>query len=170
MNFASLFTSLRGRINRAKWWAGQGMLLVVFSAIAWIGDQTPFGQTISALAWILLYVPAYPLAAKRFQDRDKRGDIALYGYVPAILAAGLLSFGPVVEEARIVKLPLGELEMSMDWNTNPLGDICFLVLLAVSIWFLIALGMRKGTKGPNRFGPDPLGRSDAEMDAAARSS
>jgi uncharacterized membrane protein YhaH (DUF805 family) len=167
MNFTHLFTSLRGRINRAKWWAGQGMLLLVFSAIAWIGDQTPFGQTISALAWILLYVPAYPLAAKRFQDRGKRGDIALYGYVPAILAAGLLSFGPVVEEARIVKLPLGELDVSLNWNTNPLGDVCFLILIVVTIWFLIELGMRKGTPGPNRFGPDPLGQSDAKMAGAA---
>jgi uncharacterized membrane protein YhaH (DUF805 family) len=170
MNFASLFPSLRGRINRAKWWAGQGVLLVVFSAIAWIGDQTPFSSTISALAWVLLYVPAYPLTAKRFQDRGRRGDIALYGYVPAILAAGLLSFGPVVEEERIVKLPLGELDVSVNWNTNPLGDVCFLVLIAVSIWLLIALGMRKGTRGPNRFGPDPLSPSDAQMDAAASSS
>jgi uncharacterized membrane protein YhaH (DUF805 family) len=169
MDFTHLFTSLKGRINRAKWWAGQGMLLLVFSAIAWIGDQTSFAQTISALGWILLYLPAYPLAAKRFQDRGKRGDIALYGYVPAIIAAGLLSFGPVVEEARIVQLPLGELEMSLNWNTNPLGDVCFLVLIAVETWFLIALGMRKGTPGPNRFGPDPLGRSDAKMDEAARS-
>ena len=63
MGFAYLFTSLRGRINRAKWWLGQAVLLIVFSAIAWIGEQTPFSSTISALAWVLLYVPAYPLAA-----------------------------------------------------------------------------------------------------------
>jgi uncharacterized membrane protein YhaH (DUF805 family) len=169
MNFTHLFTSLRGRINRAKWWVGQGMLFLVFSAIAWIGEQTPFASAISALAWILLYLPAYPLAAKRFQDRGKRGDIALYGYVPSIVAAGLLSFGPVVGEARIVTLPLGELDVSLNWNTNALGDVCFLVLIVVTIWFLIALGMCKGTEGPNRFGPDPLGRSDAKMDAASQS-
>jgi len=163
MRLAYLFTSLRGRINRAKWWAGQAVLLVVFSAIAWIGEQTPFSSTISALAWILLYVPAYPLAAKRFQDRDKRGNIALYGYIPSIVAAGLLSFGPVVQEARMVTLPLGELDVSLNWNTNPLGDVCFLVLIVVEIWFLIALGMRKGTEGRNRFDPGPSRRSDAKM-------
>jgi uncharacterized membrane protein YhaH (DUF805 family) len=167
MRFADLFTSLRGRITRAKWWVGQAVLLVVFSAIAWIGEQTPFASAIAAFAWILLYVPAYALAAKRFQDRDKRGDIALYGYVPSIVAAGLLSFGPVVEEDRIVTLPLGELDVSLNWNTNPLGDVCFLVLIVVTIWFLIALGMRKGTEGGNRFGPDPSRQSDAKMSDGA---
>ena len=71
MDFTYLFTSLQGRINRAKWWAGEAILFLVFSVTALIGNQTMVGQAISALIWIILYLPAYPLAAKRFQDRDK---------------------------------------------------------------------------------------------------
>jgi len=83
MDFTYLFTSLQGRVNRAKWWAGEAVLFLVFSASALIGNQTTVGPAISALIWIILYLPAYPLAAKRFQDRDKPGETALYGYVPS---------------------------------------------------------------------------------------
>jgi uncharacterized membrane protein YhaH (DUF805 family) len=95
MDFTYLFTSLQGRVNRAKWWAGEAVLFLVFSATAFLGNQTTMGPVISALIWIVLYLPAYPLAAKRFQDRNRPGETALYGYVPSIIAAGLLSFGPV---------------------------------------------------------------------------
>jgi uncharacterized membrane protein YhaH (DUF805 family) len=91
MDFTYLFTSLQGRVNRAKWWAGEAVLFLVFSASALIGKQTTLSPAISALIWIILYLLAYPLAAKRFQDRDKPGETALYGYVPSIIAAGLLS-------------------------------------------------------------------------------
>jgi uncharacterized membrane protein YhaH (DUF805 family) len=44
-----------------------------------------------------------------------------------------------------------------------LGVMCFLVLIGVTAWFLIELGMLKGTPGPNRFGPNPLSRIDVKM-------
>ena len=103
-------------------------------------------------------LPAYPLAAKRLQDRDKRGETARYGYVPSIIAAGLLSFGPVEANPRTLELPIGDVDVSLNWNTNTLGVICFLILIGVTAWFLIELGMLKGTPGPNRFGPEPLRR------------
>jgi hypothetical protein len=49
---------LQGRINRVKWWAGEGILFLIFFVTAWIGNQTIVGQTISALIWIILYLPA----------------------------------------------------------------------------------------------------------------
>jgi len=112
-----------------------------------------------------LYLPAYPLAAKRFQDRDKLGETALYGYIPSIIAVGLLSFGPVEGNPETLKLPVSGVDVSLNWNTNTLGLICFFILIGITVWFLIELGMLKGTPGPNRFGPDPLGvtRTDAMM-------
>ena len=159
MDFTHLFTSLEGRINRAKWWAGEFILFVVFSILALIGDQTTNGQTISELIWIILYLPAYPLAAKRFQDRNKPGRTALYGYIPSVIAAGLLSFGPVRDIPQTVELAIGDLVVSFNWNTNILGSICFIILISIVVWFMIELGMRKGTLGPNRFGPNPLGHT-----------
>jgi uncharacterized membrane protein YhaH (DUF805 family) len=170
MDFTYLFTSLQGRVSRAKWWVGEAVLFVVFSALALIGNQTPIGPAISALVWIILYLPAYSLAAKRFQDRDKPGEMALYGYVPSIIATGLLSFGPVESDPRTLELPIGDVDVSVNWNTNTLGVICFLILTGVTAWFLIELGMLKGTPGPNRFGPDPLHRTDVKMQPMSHAS
>ena len=163
MDFTYLFTSLQGRINRAKWWAGEAILFLAFSVIALLGNQTMVGQAISALIWIILYLPAYPLAAKRFQDRDKPGETALYVYIPSIIAVGLLSFGPVQGTPQTLELPIGDADVSLNWNTNTLGLICFVILIVVTIWFLIELGMLRGTPGQNRFGPDPLRRVDATL-------
>jgi uncharacterized membrane protein YhaH (DUF805 family) len=161
MDFTYLFTSWQGRINRAKWWAGEVILFLIFSITAWIGNQTMIGEII----WIILYLPAYPLAAKRFQDRDKLGETALYGYIPSIIAVGLLSFGPVEGNPQTLELPVSGVDVSLNWNTNTLGLICFFILIGITVWFLIELGMLKGTPGPNRFGPDPLGvtRTDTMM-------
>ena len=60
MDFIYLFTSLQGHVNRAKWRAGEAVLFLVFSATAFIGNQTTIGPAISALIWIVLYLPAYP--------------------------------------------------------------------------------------------------------------
>jgi len=38
MDFTYLFTSLKGRIDRAKWWAGEFVLFVIFFAAALIGN------------------------------------------------------------------------------------------------------------------------------------
>jgi hypothetical protein len=70
----------------------------------------------------------------------------------------LLSFGPVEANPRALELPIGDV-----WNTNTLGLICIFILIGVTVWFLIELGMLKGTSGPNRFGANPLSGTGAKM-------
>jgi hypothetical protein len=79
-----------------------------------------------------------------------------------------LSFGPVETNPRTLELPIDDVDVSLNWNTNTLGLICFFTLIGVTIWFLIELGMLKGTPGPNRFGPDPLRRADAKLQPMGR--
>ena len=79
------------------------------------------------------------------------------------MAVGLLSFGPVQGNPQTLELPISDVDVSLNWNTNTLGLICFVILIVVTIWLLIELGMLKGTPGPNRFGPDPLSRIDVKM-------
>ena len=38
---------------------------------------------------------------------------------------------------------------------SAIGWVCTLVNLGVILWFVIELGILKGTPGPNRFGGDP---------------
>ena len=51
MDFTYLFTSLQGRVSRAKWWAGEASFSLSFPRDR---NQTPIGPAISALAWIML--------------------------------------------------------------------------------------------------------------------
>ena len=95
-----------------------------------------------ALITIALFYPVYAIAAKRFQDRDKPGMTALYGLVPVLIANLLQLFGLTGTPEQ----------------PNTLGWIASLVMLAVGLWFLIELGILKGTTGPNRYGSDPLVR------------
>jgi len=144
LDFKNLFMSFDGRINRAKFWAGAVILLVAWLVVGLIVNSifggTLFGGILLIIALAVLFYGLYAVAAKRFQDRDKPGNTALYGLVPAFIANLLAIFG-------LVGTPEG---------LNALGWICALVIWGVAIWFLIELGILKGTPGPNRFGGDPL--------------
>jgi uncharacterized membrane protein YhaH (DUF805 family) len=144
MDFQYLFTSFDGRINRAKYWVGAVILLVAWLIFGLIVNSifggTLFGSLLMILALLVLFYAFYAVAAKRFQDRDKPGITAVYGLVPALIANLLTVLG-------LAGTPQG---------LNALGWICALVVWGVGLWFLIELGILKGTPGPNRFGGDPL--------------
>ena len=144
LDFQYLFTSFDGRINRAKYWAGTiilAIISIVFGAIigAIFGAST-FGAILVTLVTLGLFYPAYAVAAKRFQDRDKPGKTALYGLAPSLLANLLVTWG-------LTGTPQ---------EPNAIGWLCTLVNLGVGLWFLIDLGILKGTPGQNHFGGDPL--------------
>lgn len=118
MDWKWLFTSFDGRINRAKFWAGVGVLFVVMIVAMLLDNllglnfspEIPYGVIYAITALVCLY-PAFALYAKRWHDRDKSGWWSLIILVPII----------------------------------------------GGIWFLVECGILEGTRGANRFGPDPLG-------------
>ena len=144
LDFQYLFTSFDGRINRAKYWAGAIILAIVSIVlglvIGGIFGASTFGVILVTLITLGLFYPGYAVTAKRFQDRDKPGITALYGLIPVLIASLLQAFGLT----------------GTSQQPNALGWICLLVSWGVGLWFLIDLGILKGTPGPNRFGGDPL--------------
>ena len=144
MDFSYLFTSLDGRINRAKWWAGAVILVVVSIVLYWIlgaifGGNI-VGRILTFIVQLVLLYPGYAVSAKRFQDRNKPAMYALVAIAVGLLYSLLALFGVVGQP-----LAMGVL----DW-------IFSIAFLAVGIWYLIDLGILKGTEGPNQYGPDPL--------------
>ena len=139
-----LYTSFDGRINRAKYWAGIVILAIVSIVLGFVigavFGPTTLGAILVTLVTLALFYPGYAVAAKRFQDRDKPGVTALYGLVPVLIASLLQAFGLTGTPSE----------------PNAIGWICNLVTMGVGLWFLIELGILKGTPGPNRFGGDPL--------------
>ncbi|WP_372928571.1 DUF805 domain-containing protein [Methyloceanibacter sp.] len=144
MDLQYLFASFDGRLNRAKWWVGVVILAIISLAFGLIIELIFgggfFGGFLATLVALVLFFPTYALCAKRFQDRDKPGKTALYGLVPSLLAGLFDAWGMTGTPAEL----------------NGLGWLCMLVNLGVGLWFLIDLGILKGTPGPNNYGGDPL--------------
>ena len=149
MNFVDLFLSTDGRINRLRFWIGTLILAAISTAammlnLAIIGvSQT--AVMLSVLVAFALAYPSYALMAKRFQDRDKPGTLALIGIVPTFVVNLLYTF-------RVLD-PV---------EPSAVSRFLDVILVIVALWILIELGCLKGTQGPNRYGPDPLGQSQAD--------
>jgi uncharacterized membrane protein YhaH (DUF805 family) len=163
MDLRSLLFSFEGRINRAKYWlAGLiyligAMLYLTTSIYALAGslrDTDP--ARVVSLFPILLYAITYPLFAigmwscaattiKRLRDRNKSG----WWIVPFFVFPMLI--GEVGDR-------LGE--------SNAVFFIG-LVAFVLSIWAFVETFCLRGTRGPNRFGSDPLARGNMRIDRAS---
>jgi uncharacterized membrane protein YhaH (DUF805 family) len=143
MDLQYLFASLDGRINRAKWWAGVVIILVAWAVVSTVIEVIFgwgfFGGFLVTLLALALFYPGYAVCGKRFQDRDRPGKTALYGLVPVLIANLFQTWG-------LTGAP----------QQNGLGWLCTLINLGVALWFVIDLGILKGTPGQNHFGGDPL--------------
>ena len=143
MDFGYILTSTQGRIPRSQWWAGFLVLIIIGVVlgllIAWVLGMTMVGLIATLILQMILLYPSYCISAKRFQDRNKPSGLALIGIGLAILQT----------LARLVGLSNPYSPTAVDWILN-------IALLIVGIWYLIELGILRGTIGPNNFGPDPL--------------
>ena len=146
-----LLFGLQGRIPRKLFWVGNIVVLgFYFSVYAplfifWTDDvlQMPSALWVRqivlaadlALAW-----PVFAINAKRQQDHGQWPWLAWLCLV-ATISASVLELAGVTETADGFTF-LGQ---AILWFLG-------LVILAV----IVELGFRKGTAGPNAYGPDPL--------------
>jgi uncharacterized membrane protein YhaH (DUF805 family) len=160
----SMFTGFAGRINRAKWWLGTVILIVIgailyfiLAAVFGLGAVTDPAQiasmmrTVAILQIVLLAILAYPTTAlmmKRLNDRDRPSYFAYIFWAPTVLSVlgGLLGLTMTTTDMGGVAIP----------TQSGLGWILTIASAVVGIWALIELGILKGTDGPNQHGPDPL--------------
>lgn len=164
MDFRYLYTSFDGRINRKPFWIGVLILaavaialsILVVMPLAFMGPgAAAFGSLVLSL--LILY-PSVALGVKRFHDRGKTGKLMAVVIAPGLISQlgellGLTSTQQVIGN-EVIYMP------------NTLGWILMLIGIAVAIWALIELGIRKGTEGPNEYGPDPLGAPSGEHQLA----
>lgn len=149
MRLTELLFSLDGRIGRAQFWLGTAILLgsslaATYRILASVGLSEAAIAFSAAVAFALAY-PSYAVCAKRFQDRDKPGPLALLGLVPSYGANLLYRFG------------IFDLD-----HPSLLAQGLDVIIVVIGLWFLVELGFLKGSQGPNRYGPDPLGRQHAD--------
>ena len=143
MDFGSLFTSTQARINRAKWWVGMIVLAIANFVLTWVLILMlgPAAAIALLVLQLILFYPAYAVGAKRFQDRGRPGTLAL-------ILPGVSLLSQLVTTLGLSGDPMAP---------GALAYVFMIAVFAVAIWYLIDLGILKGTTGPNQYGPDPLG-------------
>jgi uncharacterized membrane protein YhaH (DUF805 family) len=91
---------------------------------------------LGGIGYIVAFISSLAVGVKRLHDRDKSGWwIVLFYIVPS----ALIEIGAMIDPTR-----------------TTVGLMLALVALLIIIWAIVELGCLRGTRGPNRFGPDPL--------------
>jgi uncharacterized membrane protein YhaH (DUF805 family) len=132
-----LFTSFSGRINREPFWIACGILAAIEIAAQWLAGQVE-GDTLSTVLDLAFTYPEFAIAVKRANDRN------LTPWVVALFFAGNVALD-------LFTLLNGPID-----TTNPVNGIILVPFALLAVALIIELGFRRGTEGPNRFGPDPL--------------
>ena len=153
MDFKRLLSEFEDRINRANYWHAiyytavscvvfllifkAGLKLIQIAFLAVFRNPLPFDPGFSDALWLFAGWNSASLAVitiKRLHDRNKSG----WWMVPFFLAP-LVLLGP------------------SDWLANPtLARLSEALGYGLGAWCFIELLCLSGTRGPNRFGPDPL--------------
>jgi uncharacterized membrane protein YhaH (DUF805 family) len=146
MNFASLFMSFEGRISRKTFWLGL-ILLFAVGTVVLLGSLYAAGErdypvirfNIFVITVALLY-PTVAVGVKRLHDRGRPGYTVLVFLVPWILHQITNLLGITGDPTAI----------------NAIDMAFILINLVLFVWFVVDLGILRGTVGPNEYGPDPV--------------
>jgi uncharacterized membrane protein YhaH (DUF805 family) len=160
MPWTQYLFSFQGRIGRGGFWlfffvvqfANQVAYLMIASAIMllWNGsldvDQAGTLETVTLTILALPFVPIafispFAIWAKRLHDRNKSGWWQIV-YLPSF---ALFATAMELHDDHLVSDPLYYLSVAI----AAIG-------YAVLIWIAIEAAFIRGTRGENRFGPDPL--------------
>ena len=142
MDWAYLFNSFDGRISRRTFWTAMVALLIA-EIIAHIIAEAIQGDRLSAIVDLAFTYPEFAIAAKRGHDRD----------MPLWLLIIFFCAGAVLDLLTVLELSGTDEEPSM------LSIFIAVPFTVLGLALLIELGFRRGTVGPNQYGPDPLANS-----------
>ena len=140
MDWLYLLNSFDGRISRKPFWIAMGAVTVVEILCHLVAYQIE-GDRLSAIVDLAFTYPEFAIAAKRGHDRN------MPPWVPGIF----FGVGVLLDLLTVLGLT-GSRE-----EPNTLALVISLPFTVFGLALLADLGFRRGTRGPNRYGPDPLG-------------
>lgn len=145
MNFGNLYNSFEGRIGRKQFWIGFIPLVLVGAGILFlslyaVGEDNLWVFRLNKFIIMLIFMyPLMALGVKRLHDRGKHGYAVWIFFIPWFLH-------------QITNL----LEITGDPLTLNSLDLIFISInLAITLWFLVDLGVMRGERNTNQYGPDP---------------
>lgn len=140
MNWSQLFFGFDGRIARQTFWVAFVAVAGLEAVCHLVVYQYPDGERLSSIVSLAFAYPEFAVFAKRGYDRN----IHPYVIGAFFLLSTLMDF--------VVIIGLG----STLHEPTPLMSVLALPWMAFAVVLLFELGLRRGTVGPNRYGPDPL--------------
>jgi uncharacterized membrane protein YhaH (DUF805 family) len=132
-----VFTSFQGRVNREPFWIACGILAAIEVATQWVANGIQ-GEQLGTVLDLAFTYPEFALAVKRANDRN------LSPWVVALFFAGNVALD-------LFTLLNGPIDAA-----NPINGLILIPFALLGVALIVELGFRRGTSGPNRFGPDPL--------------
>ena len=152
-HFWRFFFSLKGRTTRLPFVAFFLPYKLIFLGASMLIDANIYGtlslQSVAAAMYarnalnilnILLLWPVFSITFRRLHDIGLSGLLGLIWFAPAIVNAAVFALlMPATASNPFAMLPL------------ILKSVCFYTLWA----FTLTLALWPGTKGPNKYGPDP---------------
>src|SRR5271169_1085723 len=139
MDWVSLFNSFNGRISRQTFWIGLGMLLVAELICHALAEEIQ-GDRLSAIVDLAFTYPEFAVALKRGHDRN----------MPLWLLMLFFGAGAVLDLLTVLEMTGNDDQPSL------LSLLIALPFTLLGLALLVELGFRRGTIGPNQYGPDPL--------------
>jgi uncharacterized membrane protein YhaH (DUF805 family) len=142
MDWAYLLNGFHGRIGRQTFWMAMG---VVFAAniVTWFLAEQLQGDRLAAIVDLAFTYPEFAIAVKRAHDRN----------LPVWLIVAFFVANAALDLLDVLGWSGSAENMSMLSLVIAVPFMVFLLALVVE------LGFRRGTVGPNRHGPDPVGKT-----------
>jgi uncharacterized membrane protein YhaH (DUF805 family) len=142
MDWAYLFNSFHGRIGRQSFWIAM-VALTVAELFCHALAEAVQGDRLSAIVDLAFTYPEFAVALKRGHDRN----------MPLWLLIVFFSAGAVLDLLTVLEMTGTEEDPSI------VSLVIALAFTVMGLALLVELGFRKGTPGPNQYGPDPLANS-----------
>jgi uncharacterized membrane protein YhaH (DUF805 family) len=141
MDWAYLFNGFDGRIGRQTFWIAMGALTVseIFGHI--LAEEIQ-GDRLSAIVDLAFTYPEFAVAVKRGHDRN----------MPLWLLIVFFGASAVLDLLIVLEMT------GTDDQPSMLSLLIALPFTVLGVALLVELGFRRGTIGPNQYGPDPLAK------------
>jgi uncharacterized membrane protein YhaH (DUF805 family) len=139
MDWAYLLNSFEGRISRKTFWIGMAVL-VSAEILGHLVAQTLQGDRLSAIVDLAFTYPEFAIATKRAHDRD----------LPIWILVVFFGGGAMLDLLTVLQLT------GSDEQPSGLSLVIAVPFTVLLVALLIELGFRRGTIGPNQYGPDPV--------------
>ncbi len=139
MNWLYLLDSFHGRIGRKTFWIAMGLVTVAEIFGHFVAEQIQ-GDRLNAIVDLAFTYPEFAIAAKRGHDRN----------LPIWLIGIFFGAGALLDLLTVAGWA------GTDAAPSKLSLAIAIPFTVLGIGLLIELGFRRGTPGPNQYGPEPV--------------